>query len=97
MAREPPTSGTLSETPLTSCARPWMVRPVGTCSRISAVITSTLALLETSTVGDAPVTVIASSMAPTSRVALSVPVKSTRSSTASCRCCLKPGSVKVTV
>lgn len=74
-----------------------MLRPVGTWSSTSRVSTSTFALLDMSTTGEAPVTVTDSSRAPTSRFALNVAVKSVRSSTPSNRAVLKPGSENVTV
>ena len=57
-----------------------MVRPLGMASSTSRDRTCTREVLDTSTIGDSPVTVIVSSSAPTLSSALSVAVKSDGSS-----------------
>jgi hypothetical protein len=74
-----------------------MLRPVGTTSSTSRVITVRCVMLWTSTTGDSAATVIVSSTAPTVRSASMVAVKSDVSSTFSRLTVLKPGRVKVTV
>ena len=97
MAREPPTSGMFSETPVISCPMPWMVRPVGMASSASRFNTCDLVVLCTSTVGAAPVTVSVSSSDPTFNSVLMVIVKLAGSSTASRFTDENPASEKVTV
>ena len=74
-----------------------MLRPVGSVSSTSRVITVRVVMLCVSTIGDSADTVIVSCIAPTFRSALIVAVKSEVSSTFSRFTTLKPGSVKVTV
>ena len=93
MAREPPTSGTLSDTPTTSWPTLWMVRPVGMESSVSRERTVVRAVLCTSTTGDWPDTVTDSSSAPTFMSALMVAVKLVGSSIPSRLNTLKPGNV----
>jgi hypothetical protein len=97
MARAPPVSGKLRLTPTTSWPRPWMLRPVGIKSIASRSSTAVLAAEVTSTTGDAPVTVIVSSRAPTPSSALRVAVNSDGSCRPSRRNVLNPVSEKVTV
>ena len=73
-----------------------MLRPVGTASSTCRVSTTCCTALCTSTTGDAPVTLIVSSSAPTFISPLMVAVKLVGSSTASRLKVLKPGSEKVT-
>ena len=74
----------------------WL-RPTGIDSITSAVITRCCRVVCTSTVGDAPVTVIVSSSAPTRSSAFTVAVNAPVSSMPSRLTVLKPGSVNVTV
>jgi hypothetical protein len=74
-----------------------MLRPVGSASITSRVITVRVVMLCVSTTGDSAETVMVSSRAPTLRSALIVAVKSEVSSTFSRLTTLKPGSVKVIV
>ena len=75
----------------------WMLRPVGSASRTSAVITTRCVMLWVSTIGDSPVTVRVSSSVPTFMSTLMVAVKSDVSSTPSRTTLPKPGSENVTV
>ncbi len=95
MAREPPTSGMFSETPVISCPMPWIVRPVGMASSASRFSTCDLVVLCTSTVGDAPETVRVSSSDPTFSSVFTVIVKSDGSSMPSRLTVEKPSSEKV--
>ena len=73
-----------------------MLRPVGSASSASRSSTCTRAVLDTSTTGDAPVTVTVSSRTPTRISTLIVAVKSVGSSMPSRTNVLKPASVNVT-
>jgi hypothetical protein len=75
----------------------WMLRPVGSASRTSCVITTRCVMLCVSTIGDSPVTVSVSSSAPTLRSTLIVAVKSDVSSMPSRITVVKPGSSNLTV
>ena len=75
----------------------WMLRPVGSTSSTSRVMTVRVVMLCVSTTGDSAETVMVSSRAPTLRSALIVAVKSDVSSTFSRFTTLKPGSVNVTM
>ena len=76
---------------------PWMLRPVGIRSIASRLSTEVFAVEVTSTTGDAPVTVIVSSRAPTPSSAFSVAVNSDGRMTPSRLNVLKPVSVNVTL
>ena len=97
MARAPPVSGRFRLTPGTSCAIPWMLRPVGIESMASRSSTCARAAVVTSTTGAAPVTMIDSSSAPTRSSALMVAVNSAASCRPSRLKLLKPGSEKLTL
>ena len=75
----------------------WMLRPVGSASITSRVMTVRDVIAWTSTTGDSAVTVIVSSTAPTFSSALTGAVKSDVSSMRSRLTVLNPGSVNVTV
>lgn len=75
----------------------WILRPVGSMSSTSRVITVRAVMLCVSTIGDSPVTVTVSSIAPTFISALTVAVKFDVSSMPSRTTVEKPGSEKVTV
>ena len=75
----------------------WMLRPVGSTSSTSRVMTVRAVMLCVSTIGDSPVTVIVSSTAPTFISALTVAVKFEVSSMPSRDTVANPGSVNVTV
>ena len=83
--------------PVTSCPRPWIVRPVGTESSTSRESTCDFAAVWTSTTGDAPVTVSVSSSDPTLSSPLIVIVKFDGSSSASRFTVAKPVSMNVSV
>ena len=74
-----------------------MLRPVGIRSIASRLSTEVFAAEVTSTTGDAPVTVMVSSSAPTPSSALSVAVNSDGSCRPSRRKVLKPVNENVTV
>ncbi len=97
MACDPPTSGAVRVTPTTSCPTDWMVCAVGTASSTSRERTCAFMFDWTSTTGEAPDTVTASSMAPTDMLALTVAVKFEGRSRPSRLNVWKPLSVKVTV
>jgi hypothetical protein len=75
----------------------WMLRPVGSASRTSCVITTRCVMFDVSTIGDSPVTVNVSSSVPTFRSALIVAVKSDVNSMPSRMTVEKPGSSNFTV
>ena len=75
MPAVPPTSGALSEMPVSVDPTAQMFRPVGSASSRSRDSTCCCVALFTSTTGDAPVTVTLSSSAPTRSSALIVAVK----------------------
>jgi hypothetical protein len=75
----------------------WMLRPVGSASITSRVITVRVVMLCVSTIGVSPVTVIVSLMAPTFISASTVAAKFEVSSMPSRTMLEKPGSAKLTV
>ena len=76
----------------------WMLRPVGSTSRISRVMTVRVVMLCVSTIGDSPVTVIVSSIPPTLISALTLAAEVRRQLDAlRGRQWRSPGSVNVTV
>ena len=95
---EPPTSRDSAPPPPSAMVVPgimmptaWMLRPVGSASSTSRVMTVRVVMFCVSTIGDSAETVIVSSIAPTFRSALIVAVKSDVSSTFSRFTTLKPG------
>jgi len=75
----------------------WKFLPVGTASMMSRVITFCCVTRCVSTIGDSPVTVTVSVIAPTFKSALTGAVKPVVSSMPSRLMMLNPASVKVTV
>ena len=75
----------------------WMLRPVGSASSTSRVITTRCVIAGVSTIGDSPVTVIVSCSVPTFMSALTLAVKSEVSSMPSRTTVPNPVSVKVTL
>ncbi len=75
----------------------WILRPVGTASSTSRVITVCVVTLWTSTIGVEPATVIVSSTAPTAIWGLTVAVKPAVNSMPSRMMVRKPGSENVTL
>src|SRR5437867_5203778 len=93
----PPTSGVEVVTPAISCPTANGSLPVGIVSSTSRFMTDCDTEPRTSTSGETPVTVTASSIVPTAISAFTVEVNDTGSMMPSRRTCLNPVSVKVTV
>ncbi len=100
---DPPTSRDSAAPPPNASVVPgimmptaWMLRPVGSTSRTSRVITTRWVTAVVSTIGDSPVTVIDSWRVPTFKSPFTFAVKSEVSSMPSRTTVAKPVSVKVT-